>query len=349
MQNSPFKGPLPRPVRKPVRLEAPRLCRLEPPGPGSSLPLRIVPEIDGLDLAAWLKNNRGLVTESLRKHGVILFRGFGIRSPELFERAIGALSSELLEYGYRSTPRTRVAGKIYTSTEYPADRAIPLHSEMAYSRSWPMKLWFCCVTPAARGGETPIADCRRVLERILPATRRRFEEKGVMYVRNYGQGLDLPWEEVFQTSDRAEVERQCQEAGIRYDWKPEGRLLTRQTCQGVAEHPDSGEVVWYNQAHLFHVSSLGEESRAVLLENFREEDLPRNAYYGDGSPIEPETIREIGAAFDAEAVAFPWERGDVTLVDNMLAAHGRRPYEGTRRILVGMTELHGAESRGIEL
>lgn len=345
--DSAFRGR--RPTRRAVRVSAESLCRVEPPPPGRSLPLRVVPQIDGLSLAAWLGNNRDTVIEDLHQHGAILFRGFRIDTTERFESAIKGLSVELLDYEFRSTPRTRVSNNIFTSTEYPADRRIPLHSEMAYSHSWPMKLWFCCVTPALRGGETPLADTRKVFGRISSSTRRRFAELGVMYVRNYGHGVDLPWEEVFQTTVPLEVERYCREAGIDYEWRSEGGLTTRQVCGGVAEHPVSRAKVWFNQAHLFHVSSLSEESRALLLENFREHELPRNAYYGDGTPIEPESLEEIAAAFDEESVAFSWERGDVVLVDNMLAAHGRNPYEGARRIIVGMAEPHGAESRGIKL
>jgi hypothetical protein len=33
-------------------------------------------------------------------------------------------------------------------------------------------------------------------------------------------------------------------------------------------------------------------------------------------------------------VAFPWEKGDRMMVDNVLAARGRNPYTGTRRQLV---------------
>jgi alpha-ketoglutarate-dependent taurine dioxygenase len=219
---------------------------------------------------------------------------------------------------------------------------------MSYTRSWPMKLWLCCVKAARVGGETPIADSRRIYARIPPAIRERFAERGVMYTRNYGHGVDLPWQEVFQTSDRTEVERQCREAGIELEWKSGDRLSTRQVCQGTARHPVTGASVWFNQAHLFHVSSLAADERDLLVQTLGEESLPRNAFYGDGSAIEPESFLEIRRAIAEETISFPWKEGDVLLVDNMLAAHGRNPYQGERKILVGMTELHGGSLPGLE-
>jgi alpha-ketoglutarate-dependent taurine dioxygenase len=38
-------------------------------------------------------------------------------------------------------------------------------------------------------------------------------------------------------------------------------------------------------------------------------------------------------------VAFPWQKGDILMVDNMLAAHGREPFTGPRKIMVAMAEL----------
>jgi hypothetical protein len=67
-----------------------------------------------------------------------------------------------------------------------------------------------------------------------------------------------------------------------------------------------------------------------------DEEPPRNACYGDGSAIEDEALEEIRAAYDRETVVFPWQPRDVLLLDNMLAAHGRRPYRGTRKIVVGI-------------
>lgn len=65
-------------------------------------------------------------------------------------------------------------------------------------------------------------------------------------------------------------------------------------------------------------------------------ELPRNAYYGDGSPIEEDALETIRTAYANETVVFPWQTKDVLLLDNMLTAHGRRPYKGARSIVVGM-------------
>jgi hypothetical protein len=195
------------------------------------------------------------------------------------------------------------------------------------------------VKPAEEGGDTPIADSRRIFNRIDPAIRKRFMQKKVMYVRNYGAGLDLHWEQVFQTTSRAEVEDYCRSAGIEFEWKGEDRLRTRQLCQAVAAHPSTGEMVWFNQAHLFHVSSLSEAVRETFSEEFSEEDLPRNAYHADGSAIEASMLDEIRHVYQQESTRFAWREGDILMMDNMLSAHGRAPFIGQRKVLVGMTQL----------
>lgn len=323
---------------KAVSVSQEKLIKTDYLRPGEAPPLVIQPNINNLNLVTWAESNREFIQNELLKHGALLFRGFKLDAGSQFESFIKAISGQLLEYSYRSTPRTQVSGKIYTSTEYPADQFIPLHNEMSYSTNWPMKIWFLCVKSAERGGETPIADSRRVFERIDPKIREQFMRKEVMYVRNYTDGLDLSWQNVFQTTDKAEVEEFCRSAGIKFDWVDGNRLRTRQLCQAVARHPKTNAEVWFNQAHLFHVSSLEADMRESLLSSFKEEDLPRNVYYGDGSPIEDSVLDEIREAYRQETVIFPWQEGDTLLLDNMLFAHGRTPFIGTRKVLVGMAE-----------
>jgi len=327
--------------RRAIALSAGTLVKENNLLPDSPLPLLIQPTVDGVDLIQWAGANRALILTKLRTHGGILFRGFAVASIEAFEAFMSALSDDLLDYSYRSTPRTLVSGKIYTSTEYPSHQTIPLHNEMSYSRRWPMLLGFFCVEAATKGGETPIADSRRVFARISPAIRERFTEKGVMYVRNYGDVLDLPWQDVFQTADRAVVQDYCRTNGIEFEWRGENELRTSQVCQAVARHPVTGEMVWFNQSHLFQVSSLNPEIRESLMVAAGREP-PRNALYGDGSAIEDAVLDEIRATYEQEAVVFPWEKRDILILDNMLAAHGRKPYRGARKIVVGMAQSFGS-------
>lgn len=302
------------------------------------LPLVVQPAAEGVNLIAWAKNNAEFIETNLLRDGGILFRGFGSHSVDDFEAFIRAASGQLLEYTYRSTPRKQVSGRVYTSTEYPPDMSISLHNENSYSRNWAMKLFFLCVTPADERGETPIADSRRVFERIDEEVRRRFIEKKVMYVRNYGSAIDLPWQNVFQTTSRAAVEEFCRVSEIDFQWIGNDGLRTRQICQSIAQHPRTGESVWFNQANLFHVSSLPLEVQNALLSNFGEENLPRNVYFGDGEKIEPSVIEHINSVYEQNAVAFPWQKGDLLMLDNMLVAHGRNPFKGQRKIVVGMAQ-----------
>jgi alpha-ketoglutarate-dependent taurine dioxygenase len=307
-------------------------------GSESELPLVLRPAVDGVNLAQWLVGQTGLVDELLYRHGALLFRGFGPFSAGQFRQIIDAGGRPTQEYTYRSTPRSRVEGAILTSTEYPASQSIPLHNEMSYSRSWPSRLWFACLQPAQQGGATPLADSRKVWGRIGPSTRNLFRERGLLYVRNHGYGIDLSWQEVFQTEDRGQVEAYCRAADIGYRWLPDGQLQTSQVCQVEFRHTITGEMVWFNQAHLFHVSALPEKVASALRDWLPQERWPRNCYFGDGSAIETEMLGPIRDAYTAETTVFHWEAGDVLLVDNLLVAHGRQPYDGRRSIVVAMTE-----------
>ena len=326
------------PVRRAVRIAPDQLVSFSALDAAHSLPLLATPQVAAVSLPSWLAAHRDQCAAHLRVHGALLFRGFQAPTIEEFEALLGDFSGELLHYTYGSTPRALVSGRVYTSTEYPSALRIPLHNEMCYARQWPMKLALLCITPAASGGETPIADSRRIYAHMPPAIRARFAALGVMYVRNYGAGLDVSWQDSFRTDSRAAVADFCRSAGIEYQWSGDDGLRTRQVCQGVAQHPETGEQVWFNQAHLFHVSNLDAQTRALLTDNVSIEHLPRNALYGDGSPINDADLDTVRQVLDQHAVRFPWQRGDVLLLDNMLAAHGREAFSGTRRVVVGMNQ-----------
>jgi alpha-ketoglutarate-dependent taurine dioxygenase len=316
--------------------------RIQPALVGHAIPWLIEPAREPLDLTEWASSHRDTITSLLREHRALLFRGFRAWADEELGRFLEAISDgPRLEYRDRSTPRQEIQDRLYTSTQYPAEHAIAQHNEGTYWRVWPLTIAFGCVIAPEDRGATPIADCRRVLARLDPDLVGRFHEKGVRYVRNYNDGFGLRWQDVFQTTDPAEVEAYCRDNAIEVEWKAKQRLRTRQVRAALAVHPRTGEKVWFNHAAFFHVSSLEPEIRTSLVAELGEAELPYNTYYGDGTPIEPEALDQIRQAYRDETVRFAWQRGDVLLLDNMTIAHGREPYTGERRIIVGMSEPYG--------
>ena len=306
--------------------------------PQQPLPFVVEPAVEGVDLLSWAKANRAYIEEKLLEAGGILFRGFPVTSPEIFEEFISTVSDSLMEYRERSSPRSHVSGNIFTSTDYPADQRIFLHNENSYSYVWPRKIFFYCHTPPDTGGETPIADSRKVLARLQSELQERFREKGVMYVRNLNDSLGLNWPTVFQTSDKAEVEEFCRNAGYEFEWQANGGLRTRRRAQAIVTHPASGADLWFNHATFFHISTMEAATQESLLALFDESELPNNTYYGDGSPIEAETMEALRQAYREETVAFAWQQGDILMLDNMAVAHGREAFTGPRKILTGLAE-----------
>lgn len=333
-----FKGFKP----KAVRVSEGRLVRTGYLEDGETLPLLIQPEVEGLKLAVWAAGQREMIGRELMKHGAILFRGFNVASVAEFEEFARAISPELLEYGERSSPRSRIGGGVYTSTDHPAEQHILLHNEQSYTLNWPMKIWFYCAQPAAQKGRTPIADSRNIFKRLSPQTVQKFQEKQVLYIRNYGEGLGLSWQDVFRTTERAEVEQYCRQAQIEFEWRDEHHLRTRQVRPAIRNHPWTGEPVWFNHAVFFNVYSLDAPTRESMLGVVGEEDLPFNTFYGDGTPIEPSVLEELWQAYSEETKSFSWQQGDVLMLDNMLTAHGREPFVGERKIAVAMAEPFAA-------
>jgi len=108
----------------------------------------------------------------------------------------------------------------------------------------------------------------------------------------------------------------------------------------IAAHATTLEKVWFNQAHLFHVSSLNATVKESLVNMYGEENSPRNSYYGDATPIEVETLNIIRDVYARSTISFPWENSDLLLLDNMLFSHGRNPFSGGRKILVGLARAN---------
>lgn len=305
--------------------------------PAQPLPLVMRPDQEGQDLLTLVSRHRDAIRERLLRYGGILFRGFPEVTVPTFRSLIVAICGDPLAYLERSSPRHEVKDSIYTSTDYPAKQTIFLHNEQSYNVSWPLRIFFHCVVAAPSGGATPLADCRRIYQRISAPTREKLAAGGYCYARHFGGQIGLTWQEAFQTSDRAEVEEYCGKNAISFEWGPRGTLSTRQIRPVISQHPETLEPVWFNHLTFFNIATLGPQTARALL-SLGKEQLPNNTYYADGTDLEPEVLAELRDAYQAELVTFRWQPGDILMLDNMLVAHGREPFTPPREVVVGMAE-----------
>ncbi|MFJ9445008.1 TauD/TfdA family dioxygenase [Kitasatospora sp. NPDC101235] len=274
-----------------------------------------------------------LLTE---RKGIIL-RGFGITAQDL-DGVLDLLLPNRLAYVHGNSPRTKVGGNVYTSTEYPQEFTISMHNEMSYAHQWPSRLAFYCERAATTGGATPVLDAALWLGSLDAEVREAFRD-GVRYVQNLhdGYGLGKSWQATFETEDRGEVEAFLAGAGADWSWKADGGLRVGQLRPATVRHPLTGTEVWFNQADQWHPAGLGDETAARLAAILPPDELPQSVTFADGSPIPAAYVEQIRDRGLENAVDVDWREGDLLLIDNVLLAHGRRPFTGSRRVLVAMS------------
>lgn len=299
------------------------------------------------DAVEWAGTHREEIECSLHQSGAVLIRGFDIGSAEEFRAVCAAIRPDLRNYAGGDSPRTGVADQVYTSTEYPAHLEVFLHNELSYAGWSPDRLFFCCLIPSATGGETHLADGREIYARLDGGVRNRFESRGVRYLQHLWDaegepGIGKSWQETFETDDRRWVEEYLRDAGMDHRWTSLG-LRTVAVHPAVVDHAVTGERCWHNQADQWHrdisgvkVAFGGASDARIDARTAGTETLGNHVTFGDGSEIDVDDLMHVRDVARECEVAFPWQSGDVLVIDNVMAMHGRKPFTGPRRVLAAM-------------
>lgn len=271
--------------------------------------------------------------------GALKITNLKVETPGQLEGILAAAGFTAKKYEEASTPRSNLGGRVYTSTDYPASEAIPLHCELSYSEAYPRWVVFYCQVAAEGGGETSIASGVDIYREIRQEVRSAFEERGLRYVRNCRASLGLSWQQVFGTDSREAVESIASTRQMDVEWRDGGRTLRIESERRAVLSLENGEKSWFNQAHLFHPSGLPASTRDALASLFPDpRDLPRNCYFGDGEEVPEPYLDEIRRALDRHTRLPTWRQGDLMILDNYRTLHGRRPFRGERRILTVLSD-----------
>jgi alpha-ketoglutarate-dependent taurine dioxygenase len=295
----------------------------------------------------WVTEHRSDLDALLLEHGGIIFRGSPIASSAEFSQFAQILGPYGGDYSGGASARNKIVGNVMEATRLAKEIKIPLHQEMCYLRDYPGRIAFYCVTPAAKGGETIIADMRRFTRELPEAIRRKLQATGISVVRNFAAPADdanervedhpdqRSWKFAFYTDTREAVEATCASKGMQALWNDDGGLTVRNTFTAFTRHPVTGDLLYRNVAHVDpgagFSANLPEARRQRVEAMLARQTLRTGYYFGDGSPISSSESAQLRALFDELELSWNWRPGDIMLLDNLLTAHGRNPFEGEFR------------------
>ncbi|MEO0690954.1 MAG: TauD/TfdA family dioxygenase [Pseudomonadota bacterium] len=290
----------------------------------------------GGDLAAFLKTNKPAVDAALGDAGALLFRGFDVPDPEAFDAAIEGYGEPGFTYedSLSNAVRTNVTPRVFTANEAPRTTEIFLHHEMAQTPIYPSKLFFYCEIAEMTGGATPLCRSDWVMDRLAeeaPDFVARLEAEGVRYTNvmpgadDAGSGQGRSWRSTLSVETKEAAEKRLSDLGYSWEWREDGSLKVTTAALPAVREVSEGRKTFFNQ----------------LIAAFRGWSDSRNSAdksitFGGGEAITQDDMAPAIAAADELTVNCEWQPGDVALVDNYTVMHGRRPYEGKRRVLASL-------------
>lgn len=279
----------------------------------------------------WIKQNKLELEKTLQQSGAILFRGFPLDSAETFDQFSNAFGYPNFTYkeSLSNAVRINFTERVFTANEAPKDVEIYLHHEMAQTPISPSKLFFFCKSSADEGGATPL--CRsdmlfEVLHKQAPELAADFENKGLKYTTqmpakdDHASGQGRSWKSTLSVESKQQAENKLHELGYSWSWMDDDSLRATTPCLPAVVKLSNNKKVFYNQLIAAYMGWKG------VKEN------PASAItFGDGTHISASAL-ELVASLAAEfTFDLPWQDGDVALVDNYMAMHGRKPYSGERK------------------
>ena len=307
---------------------------------------------ENVDPIEWLTWHKDQLLNDLTAHGVVFFRNFRMPKEVLVAAVESILPANSLVNSYQGgvTKRPRVDQNLFLTTVIPSENAIQLHHEMSYLDSFPKKIFFYSNVPSEHGGATPVTFSRRIKKDFDPELFNEFKRRGVCYIRNYyGQVQDswkilLSWQKAFEVKSKAELASVAQNLGFDYEWIGDD-LRTRNIRRATTVHPVTKEEFLFTHAAILH--SYSEDgapnpykrsgtsgidlAETEIINKMPQMQQPYLAAWGDTQEvISGEIIEHLFSIYNKNKVSLNWRAGDLMMIDNVLAAHGRDPFIGDR-------------------
>lgn len=313
----------------------------------------IDPNISLETFSQWIELYKEDLKSLISDHGALLLRDFPVLNAQDFSSIVNIALGKPLDYKGEGS-RTKVADGVYTSTEAPPNFQIPLHNELTCTNTPPSFFClYCNIAPKPGTGQTILGKTANITHAFknLPAIWNLFENKNMRYISRHPSRGSLftkinkthkVWQDAFETEDKSEVERICQDNGFEFQWTGEWIEVIRTVPAIRGSDNHFNFPYWFNQVHLYHSNPrLCDGKVNYLLYNLvyaQHFTRPYDIEFEDGSQIPREIIYQIYDTLEENTIKFDWKNQDVLILDNFKTLHGRAPYKGPRRILVSFVQ-----------
>ena len=304
---------------------------------GAPFPLALEVTAGSLeDACAWITENATNLDAQAAAHGAVLLRGLPLATPEEFDDAVGAFGFPNFSYAdsLSNAYRLNYTPRVFSANEAPPEVTIFLHHEMAQTPIYPSKLFFFCQTAPTTGGATPICRSDILWQRLTeqhPTFADDCKTKGLKYSNvmpaeaDKASGMGRSWQNTFSADTREAAQDRMTELDYTWEWQPNGDLRATTPVLPAVRDLGAGRASFFNQ--LIAAFNGWKDTR---------NDPAKAITFGDGSPLDPEDVAAASALADDCTFALPWQAGDLALVDNYTAMHGRRTFTGTRKVLASL-------------
>ncbi|KAL5359055.1 Clavaminate synthase-like protein [Aspergillus floccosus] len=339
---------------------------LGPPHPGNTvIPLALRPDVeDNTDInldsvfetIKQLQARDGIFTKQLARHGTLLFRGLPIHNAEDFSKFAHAFGYTPHEIIGIVVDRPLLAPNVAPANEAPKEVLIYNHNESPQVPHAPEYIFFYNHRAPAKGGETPISSSLELFHRAqqeIPEFINELAEKGILSRVTYqvhpqyagGSTLRQAFGKEIRDDDDAATRREKIEAQIaRYgrgkhttwEWSEDGqRLVLTHRLPAIRTQPGTNlPTLFTGLAAYWKRTQMDSEARKNVTQQL----------FGDGTPIPEKYLAHLAKITDEIRVLHKWQEGDVLVYDNVIAQHGREPWEGEQVDRVVLASLFDGPS-----
>ena len=285
---------------------------------------------------SWISDNQDSLKKELSCTGALLLRGFPVTDAVSYDQFFSAFGYNNFTYkeSLSNAVRINYTDLVFSANEAPKNIEIYLHNEMAQTPVFPNIISLFCEASADSGGATTICRSDTVYEKLAvaePALTAKLADLGIKYTNRIPSG-DNPdsaqgrgWQSTLSVETTEQAEKKLLSLGYNWQWHADGSLSAQTKALPAIKSVDTGRQVFFNQIIAAYQGWDGVK------------DDPSIALcFGDDSAIPKHFLEKICAIAAETAYDIDWQDGDVAVVDNHLAMHGRRPYGGdrVRRVLV---------------